>query len=99
MINAIMRSYDYQTFDEENAYGQVQAPDKHAEPAGSIKMAIVTTSSAIQDNIRYKDSTYMGLTSATVTDKFLIRYGDTRLKVLYVEPAGRLKQVFMSQYD
>lgn len=99
MINAIMRSYDYQTFSDENDYGQVQAPAKDAEPIGSVKMAIVTTTSAIQDNIRYKDSTYLGLTSAAVTDKFLIKYGDIRLKVLYVEPAGRLKQVFMSEYD
>ena len=99
MINTSMRSYDYNTFSDDNAYGQAQAPARDAAPEGSIKMAINLTSQSIQDNINYREATYMGLTTATVTDKYLIRYGDTRLKVLYVNPAGRWKQVFMNEYD
>ena len=39
----------------------------------------------------------MGLTHADVDDTYVIIYGEERLKVLYVVPIGRLKQVFMAK--
>ena len=92
MINRDMRSYDYFTFGELNSYGQ---PTLSQEKKGSIKMSINITSQSVQDNIRYKDATYVGLTHAEVDDTFVIQYGDERLKVLYVNPKGRYKQVFL----
>jgi len=92
MINADMRVYDYFTFVEENEYG---APQLSTEVQGKIKMSINTTSQSIQDNIRYKDASYIGLTYAEVNDTFVIQYGEEKLKVLYVNPKGRYKQVFM----
>ena len=94
MINASMRVYDYFTFGEENEYGQAQLS---AEPVGQIKMAINLTSTSIQDNINFKNAQYMGLTHAEVDDSYVIAFGNERLKVLYVNPFGRLKQVFMSE--
>lgn len=97
MINADMRTYDYFTFGEKNAYG---APALSKEPVDKIKMAINILSQNTQDNILYKDASYIGLTqSAIVNDTFVIQYGDTKLKVLYVNPKGRFKQVFMANYD
>lgn len=93
MINADMRLYDYFTFGNEDEYGQPQISDN---VVGQIKMAINLTSQSIQDNINYKDSQYVGLTHANVNDTYVIQYGDERLKVLYVNPKGRLKQVFMA---
>ena len=58
-------------------------------------MAINLTSQSVQDNINYKDANYMGLTHAKVDDTYIIQYGEERLKVLYVNPFGRLNQVFM----
>lgn len=87
-----MRLYDYFTFGELNAYGQ---PTLSSNPKGQIKMAINISSQSVQDNLRYKDATYIGLTHAKVDDTFVIQYGDERLKVLYVNPKGRLKQVFL----
>lgn len=94
MINNKMRFYDYYTYGEPNAYGQPQLSE---EVQGTIKMAINTTSQFIQDNIQYKNATYLGLTLAPINDKYVIQYGDIKLKVLYVNSAGRMTQVFMGE--
>lgn len=93
MINCEMRYYDYFTFGEKDEYGQLKLS---AEPQGTIKIAIFTTSQSIQDNINYKQATYIGLTNEAVNDKYVIQYGDIKLKVLYVNPKGKLKQVFLA---
>ena len=94
MINADMRLYDYFTLGEADEYGQPQLSDK---AQGKIKMAINITSQTIQDNINYKDATYVGLTHDNVDDTFVIQYNDQLLKVLYVNPRGRFTQVFMAK--
>lgn len=92
MINTDMRLYDYFTFGELDAYGQPQLSE---EVKGSVKMAINTLSQSISDNVRYKDANYIGLTLSLLDDSMVIQYGAERLKVLYVVPKGRFKQVFM----
>lgn len=94
MINADMRSYDYYTYSGNNGYGQ---PVLSETVQGSIKIAINNTSQSVQDNITYKNATYIGLTLAAVNDTFVIQYGDIKLKVLYVNPQGRYKQVFLAE--
>lgn len=96
MINADFRNYNYFTIGEPDAYGHPQIPTADADPEGVIKMAIYTTSQSIQDNIHYKEAAYMGLTlDANVSDTYIVAFGNERLKVLYVQPKGRYKQVFM----
>ena len=97
MINADMRLYDYFTIGAEDAYGQPQMPSADATPEGKIKMAINISSQSVQDNINYADCQYVGLTHANVDDTYIISFGDERLKVLYVNPKGRLKQVFLQR--
>lgn len=95
MINTKMRTYNYYTYGEPDAYGQ---PQLSADAQGSIKIAINTTSQSIQDNILYQDCSYVGLTlDPAVNDTFVIQYGDEKLKVLYVNPEGRYKQVFLKR--
>ena len=94
MINADMRFYDFYTYGEDDAYGQ---PQLSTEARGSIKMAINTTSQSIQGSIQYKGATYLGLTLASLDDKYVIQYGEEKLKVLYIMPKGRYKQVFMTE--
>lgn len=101
MINAQMRSYDFYLYnEEEDIYGQkTLIKDDNGEPAiqGTIKIAINHTDSTIQQNIRYKDATYFGLTNdKAISDRYVIQYGDERLKVLYVVREGRYLQVFMN---
>lgn len=92
MISTDMKDYQYYLYADDNGYGQPALTD---EVQGTVKMAVYTTSQAIQDNIQYKNATYVGLTQADITDKFVIQYGEEKLKVLYINPQGRYKQVFM----
>lgn len=95
MINTDMHLYDYFTFGEDDGYGMPQLTET---PGGQIKMAINITSQGTQDNILYKDCSYVGLTQdANVDDTYVIRYGKGKLKVLYVNPKGRYKQVFLKE--
>lgn len=95
MINTDMRSYDYFTYGDNNAYGE---QDLSSKPVGQVKMAINITNQAIQDNINYQNSEYVGLTyNSNLTDSCVIQYGEQKLKVLYVNPKGRLKQIFMAE--
>lgn len=94
MIGIKMVSYKFYKYSVENAYGQLTLPN---EPTGEVKIAIFTTTQSIQDNINYQGATYMGLTHSLLDDKTVIQYGDKKLKVLYVNPEGRLKQVFMAE--
>jgi hypothetical protein len=95
MINADMRSYNFFTLGDTNGYGSQSLSN---EPKGTLKMAINTTSQSVQDNVQYKGATYIGLTHDNVDDTYVIAFGSEKLKVLYVQPKGRFKQVFMSTY-
>ena len=94
MINADMRYYSYSTFGTKDAYGQ---PMQSEGPVGKIKISVHLLNQATQDNILYNGATYIGLTMAEVDDSFVIHYGTKNLKVLYVNPYGRYKQVFMAE--
>lgn len=94
MINAKMRPYEYFILGEPDEYGQLQLSK---EAAGTIKISISDTSTNTSDTIKYKDANYIGLTLAQVNDTYVIKYGEEMLKVLYVIPDGRYKQVFMSE--
>lgn len=95
MINANMKSYNYFALVEENEYGQ---PQLTQEPVGTIKMAIETTSQSVQDNILYSSATYIGFTHAFVDESFVVDYEGKKLKVQYVNPKGRFKQVYLADY-
>jgi hypothetical protein len=97
LINTTFRQYNYFTIGTKDEYGQLAMPGKDATPDGKVTMAINLTSQVIQDNINYKDANYMGLTHAKVDDTYIIEFNGERLKVLYVNPFGRLNQVFMKQ--
>ena len=96
MINSQMRTYDYYIYGELDVYGQPALSDKK----GTVKMAINVLSKRIEDNVLYAQAEYIGLTSdAQINDKYVIAYDSEKLKVLYVYPYGRLKQVFMARCE
>ena len=94
MIVADIRSYEYFTFGDSNGYGQQELSET---AQGTIKMAVNLTSQSVQENINYKNASYIGLTQAAIDDSYVIQFGDKKLKVLYVQPKGRFKQVFMGE--
>jgi hypothetical protein len=90
-----MRLYNYYTYGEDNGYG---IPELDDAPKGQIKMSIYLSSQSIQDNILFKDCTYVGLTfDKAIDDTYVIEYGKQKLKVLYVNPEGRYKQIFLKE--
>jgi hypothetical protein len=95
VLNIKSRFYQYYRYGDRNAYGQ---PTLSNVPSGEVKIAIFTTSQSIQDNINYKDANYIGLTmTSLLDDRCVIQYGDKKLKVLYVNPEARVKQVFLKE--
>ncbi len=95
MINTDMRKYDYFTYGAIDEYGQ---PMVSENPVGTINIAVYITSQSIQDNILYEDAAYIGLTTDKgINNTYVIKYGEDKLKVLYVNPKGRYKQVFMAR--
>ena len=90
MINAQMRFYHYFTFGDKDKYGQAKLSE---EPKGQIKMCINISSQATQDNIIFENCKYIGLTYAPIDATYVIQYGDEKLKVLYVNPMGRLEKL------
>ena len=101
MINTDMRTYPYYAYGAPSAYGEQKLiVDEAGEPIvqGMVKIAINTTNISIQDNINYKDCSYIGLTqNKAINDSHVIQYGNERLKVLTVNPKGKLKQVFLKK--
>lgn len=96
MINTTMRNYNYFTFgDTTNIYGQQTLS---TEPKGTIRMAINIYSQSTTGNINYNNATYLALTRENIDDTYVIQYGEQKLKVLYVNDLGRLKQVYLSEY-
>lgn len=98
MINADMRLYNYFTLGAKNKYGQVEPPAKDAAPEGQVLMTINLSSQSVQENINYSGCQLIGLTKANVDDTYIIEYQGQRYKVQYVNPKGRLKQVFMEKF-
>lgn len=95
MINTDMKIYNYFTLGDNNGYGQ---PTVSEEPQGTIKMAIYISSQSTQDNINYQNCNYVGLTTdKSVNDKMVIQYGNEKLKVLYVNSAGRFTQAYLQK--
>lgn len=94
MITTDMRLYNYSLYQDKDEYGQQKlSPDIQ----GQVKMAIYITSQTIQENINYSGAAYLGLTHSLLDSTYVIHYGDKLLKVLYVNPKGRLKQVFLAE--
>jgi hypothetical protein len=94
MINNEMRLYNYYTFGTYDEYGK---PILTEQPQGTIKMAIYTLTQTTQNNPMYENSTYIGLTAdSKVNNTYVIEYEGNRLKVLYIQPKGKFKQVFLS---
>lgn len=93
MINTNFRLYDYYLYSDSNGYGQ---PVLSEDPQGQVRLSIFTSSQSIQDNILYKESTYIAMThDKNIDDSYVIAYGDKKLKVLYVNKVGRFYQVFL----
>lgn len=98
MIQTDMRSYSFFTFGESNGYG---APSLSTAPKGEVVLAIYNTSQQIQDNINYAEANYIALTQdKNIDDTYVVQLSENKkAKVLYIQPQGRYRQVFLRNYD
>lgn len=94
MISMEMRQYNYLLYGQNDEYGAQQLDE---EVKGSILIAIYTNTMATADNIKYSEGDFIGLTSASINDSYVILYGDKKLKVLYTIPARRYTQAFLKE--
>ena len=94
MINTHMRFYDYFIYGEKDEYGFSTLSPRSK---GRIKIAIEVASQSVQDSIAYSRCSYVGFTRDDIDDTYVIQYGDERLKAQYINPRGRLKQVFFER--
>lgn len=94
MINNDMRNYEYFLLEDYDEYGQ---PTQSGQAQGTVQLAIYVLSQSVSDTLLYKDASYIGLTYPTIEidDTFIIKYGEEKLKVLYTQPRGAFKQVFL----
>jgi hypothetical protein len=93
MINTTMKNYNYFLYGQEDEYGQLTLSE---EATGSIKMSINILSQSTQDNILYKGCSYLGLTmDKSIDDTYIIICNNEKLKVKYINPVGRYKQIYM----
>ena len=96
MINSRMKEYDYYLLNNaDNGYGQLTSD---LIKQGTVRLSISTLTQTVTDDLRYSDSSYIGLTQDTINDTYIIQYGETLLKVLYVNTDGRYTQVFLGVY-
>lgn len=95
MINSRMRFYNYsQLIAENDDYGQ----PKIIEVEDKVKMSINFASETLQENSLYSGAQYVGLTlNKDIDETCIIKYGDEELKVLYINPSGKYRQVFMAR--
>lgn len=94
MINSQMKKYNYYTLNNNDEYGQPQ-PIKADD---TIKIAINFVTETLQENPLYSGVQYTGLTlNKSINSSYIIEYGDEKLKVLYVNKAGRYNQVFLAR--
>lgn len=96
MIATDMKEYNYYLYGEPDAYGQ---PTLSNEVQGSVKMAIYSSNKSITGDVNYTGGDYIGLThNKNIDDKYVIQYGEERLKVKYTISVPRhMTQVFMSR--
>ena len=103
MINSKMRAYDYFLIGDDNGYGQITLiKDEEGNPVkqGEVKLSISTLTKAVTEDLRYSDSSYVGLThDKSINDNYIIQYENERLKVLHVNLDGRYTQVYLGVYE
>lgn len=89
-----MRDYTFSTLGGRDLYGQPQT----TEGIGTVKMAIYLYTQNVTDSIKYRDCSYIGFTNdKTIADNYIVNYENKKLKVLYVNPVGRFRQVYMKE--
>ena len=95
VINRDMRQAQVYTIGENDEYGQ---PTLNPENPITIQLTFGLYNHSPVEDPRYQDVMYTGLTHYNLTDKNVVQIGDAQFKVKFVNPYGRLNQVFLTDF-
>ena len=82
-------------FGEVDEYGQETLD---LENSSTIHLTFGLFNHHDTEDVRYQDVEYTGLTFDNLTDNNVIQIGDNKYKVKFVNPYGRINQVFLISY-
>ena len=87
-----MRQANMLRYIDSDEYGQ---PVLDTENPQSIELTFGLYNHTETEDVRYQDVEYTGLTQYEVSDKNVIQLDGKNYKVKFVNPFGRIKQVFL----
>lgn len=90
MINRQTRKYSYSVLGDTDSYGQETVTE-----TGTIDIAIAYQTFNVDGNLRYTTDKFVGVTNDNITDKYIIQYGDKKLKVTYTFPSNGRNYVYL----
>lgn len=92
VINRSMREAVMYSLGEVDEYGQETID---TENAITVHLTFGLYNHHEVEDIRYQDVDYCGLTYDNITDKNILLLDDKQYKVKFVNPYGRIKEVFL----
>lgn len=90
-----MRQAEMLSFGEVDEYGQ-EVID--TENAITVNLTFGLFNHQETEDVRYQDVEYCGLTYDNITDNNILLLDDKKYKVKFVNPYGRMKEVFLIAY-
>ncbi len=95
VINRDMRQAQMFSLGEIDEYGQ-ETIDTETPSTVHLTFGLFTHHET--EDVRYQDVEYCGLTKDDITDNDILLLDDKRYKVKFVNPYGRMKEVFLIAY-
>ena len=95
VINRSMREALCYALGARDSYGQETLD---TENSSTIHLTFGLYNHHETEDVRYQDVEYTGLTYDNLTDNNVIQIEDIKYKVKFVNPYGRMKQVFLITY-
>lgn len=92
VINRNMRQAEMLSLGEMDEYGQ-EVID--TENSTTVNLTFGLFNHHETEDMRYQDVEYCGLTYDNITDNNILFLDDKRYKVKFVNPYGRIKEVFL----
>lgn len=95
VINRSMREALKFALGADDEYGQATLD---TENPSTIHLTFGLYNHKEVEDVRYQDVEYTGLTFDNLTDNDVIQLGEDKYKVKFVNPFGRINQVFLITY-
>lgn len=95
VINRNMRQAQMYKLGELDEYGQEELD---TENSTTVNLTFSLFNHRDTEDVRYQDVEYCGLTYDNITDNNVLLLDNKKYKVKFVNPYGRIKEVFLITY-